>query len=186
MSEIVFRGTAIPSGKAMNFAWIFALAITGSLFCIILLFAGKRAPAEAGAVMPWVGIPSAILLLVSAWRYFSIRGDIFVTRSGNKYGVTILDSQKKKVLEMFGPFNIVVAWELLNFGRGKKTYRLYMVFRDENDHVVLTLESGRNTILGTPEGWRQIPEGDWNKLPNRYSCSHISELGKVLRQFIRK
>jgi hypothetical protein len=157
----------------------------GVVFCVILLFAGKKAPDEATAVLPYAAVPSLILVIWSMWRYFSIRGDIFITRSGNKFGLTVMSSPKVKALELFSPFVITVGWKLLNFGKGKKTYQLFMIFRDANGNCLLSLESGRHTMLGTPEGWKEISESDLQNLSNEYTCSHLSEMSKLLRAYIR-
>lgn len=169
---------------SVKFGWMMALGITGTLYLLIGLVIGKQAPSGMPESLPYVGVPAVGLLIFSAWKYFSARGDLFVTKGkGNALGVTIMASQKKKALEFYSPFRMLTGWEYINAGRGHKIYKLYIVFSDTNGECLLSLEGGHHAVHGKPDGWKEVSGAQLGTLTNEYSCSHLSELAKAIRKY---
>lgn len=184
MSQIVLRATSIEKGKTIGHGVLVALGITGTLLTAILLVAGERAPRGADNVLMIAGPLGILLLLWGIVQYYAVRGDLFITKgNGNTYGVTIVNSKKAKVAELYSPFTIRCYYDLQRMSKHNSAYFLYIVFFDQANKPVLMLESGRAAILGKPDGWTQLQEGNLNGVDKVYTCSHISEVSKVLRAF---
>jgi hypothetical protein len=186
MSEIIFRGTVMKRKEAVRFGWLIALGIAGSIYLVIGLVIGKQAPSGMPGSLPYIGVPSVALLIFGLWKYFAARGDLFVTKGkGNALGVTIMASQSKKALEFYSPFRMTTGWEYINAGRGHKIYKLFIIFRNENNECLLSLEGGNHAVHGKPDGWKELSNSQLGTLTNEYSCSHMSELAKVIRPHIK-
>lgn len=185
MSQILFRGTSIEKRNTIGYGFAIALGITGVALAVILLVVGKNAPGEADTVIAVSGPVGLALLLAGTWMYFSVRGDLFITKNGNAYGVTIVNSKKKKVVEIYSPFTISCYYDLQRVGRNQKAYFLYVIFSGKANRPVLLLESGRASVFGKPDGWKQLEPGVLEGAEKVYTCSHISDASKVLRSLMK-
>lgn len=186
MSRILLRATSIEKGKTVGHGVLIALGIAATLLAVILLLAGERAPRGAENVLMIAGPIGVLLLITGLWKYYAVRGDLFITHgNSNTYGVTIVNSRKAKVVELYSPFTIKCYYDLQRMSKHNSTYFLYIVFFDQANKPVLLLESGRAAILGKPDGWTQLQEGNLSGVDKVYTCSHISEVSKVLRAFAR-
>lgn len=186
MSEIIFRGSAVAHSKTRTFAFFLVIGLTGVLCSSGLLVAARRLPSNAVEVAAYVGFPSLLMLMYSGWHWISNRGDIFLTKGkNNSMGITILSAGRKKMVELFSPFVIQYGCQLIDPGRGPRTYRMFMVFRDEEENCLLALESGRSEAFGVPEGWNEITDDQLGELLPHYDVSHLLELAKPLRKFMQ-
>jgi hypothetical protein len=186
MSEIIFRGTTVERGKSVGNGFTIAIGIALAIYTLLGLVIGEKAPNGMPESLPYTGTGGLILLVYGIWKYHRIRGDLFVTRGkNNAMGITLMGAGRKKILEFYSPFEARTGFEIVNLGKGKRIYFLYMVFRDKSGNVALSLESQRNAFLGAPDGWKQKSRDEMGEMPNCYMCSHMSELSKAIRSHLK-
>ena len=186
MSQILFRGTSIEKKATVGFSIFIVLGIVGIVLAVILLVAGRRAPDEAEVVMIIAGPVGLVSMLIGIWKFFAVRGDVFITKAGNKYGITLVNSKKQKVVELFSPFAVRCYSEYYNAGKGQKGFLLYLLVQNEEGNTLLCLTSGQHVVMGKPEGWEEIGGIDLSGVERIYTCSHIADAAKVLRPFVKK
>lgn len=186
MSEIILRTSVLEHDKTSILGFGIAAGIAGLVYTFIGLIIGDRAPSGMPESLPYVGPISLALLIFCAWRYRKIRGEIFITKgNGNKLGLTIVDAKRNKVIELYSPFRLKYGWEEINLGRGKRMYQLRVAFYDENERCLLSLDTSKHSIWGTPDGWKELPADQFGDLDHLYSCGLVSDIVRMIRQHQR-
>lgn len=178
MSQIILRGQAFERRKAKGHWFLVLFGMLAIVFPVVCL--KTDAPDEIQRLAPFIAFGGIVLVLIGIWVYFSVRGHFFVTKGqSEKYGFTIVDSRRRKVIEIFTPFSFKCYSDLQQDGKFM-TYFLYMIINDRTDQPVLQLEARYPAIMGQPEGWTTLAAGDLDGIDvPRYMTNSLVDLRKL-------